>query len=187
MCKNMLRYLKGTRLRRLVKKAGNKEGLVIWTDSDHAGLWAVTGNTLSRMGILITYNGFPVLWKSASIKATCQSSGEAEVYALSEAIRHALHMKYVGEELTISMPEKPIIRCDASAAIGFADCVEGVGRMKHIDLRECWVQQMRSDETIKQKCDGTANKADQMTKILPLNAFKAEEDELMPMYGDVLE
>ena len=140
------------------------------------------------MGILITYNRFPVLWKSASIKATCQSSGEAEVYALSEAIRHALHVKYVGEELTISMPEKPIIRCDASAAIGFFDCVEGVGRMKHIDLRGCWVQQMRSDETIncKQKCDGTANKADQMTKILPLNAFKAEEDELMPMFGDVL-
>ena len=47
---------------------------------------------------------------------------------------------------------------------------------------------MRSNATIKQKCDGTANKADQMTKILPLNAFKAEEDpdELMPMFGDVL-
>ena len=108
------------------------------------------------------------------------------MYALSEAIRHALHMKYVGEELTISMPEKPTIHCDASAAIGFADCVEGVGRMKHTDLRECWVQEMRSNATIKQKCDGTANKADQMTKILPLNAFKAEEDELMPMFGDVL-
>ena len=45
-------------------------------------------------------------------------------------------MKYVGEELTISMPEKPTIRCDASVAIGFAGCVEGVGRMKHIDLGE---------------------------------------------------
>ena len=187
MCKNMLRYLKGTRQRRLVKKAGNKEGLVVWTDSDHAGLWAVTGNTLSRMGILITYNGFPVSWKSASIKATCQSSGEAEVYALSEAIRLALHMKFVGEELTISMPVQPTIQCDASAAIGFADCVEGVGRMKHIDLRSCWVQQMRSDETIKLKCDGTANKADHFTKILPLNAFKTEEEGLMPMYGLALD
>ena len=117
MCKNMLRYLKGTRLRKLVKKAGNKKGLVIWTDSDHAGLWAVAGNTLSRMGILISYDEFPALWKSTSIKATCQSSGKAEVYALSEAIRHALHMKYVGEELTISMPEKPTIRCDAPDAI----------------------------------------------------------------------
>ena len=188
MCKNILRYSKGIRLWRLVKKAGNKEGLVIWTDSDHAGLWAVTGNTLSKMGTLISYDRFPVLWKSASIKATCQSSGEVEVYALSEAIRHALHMKYVhvGEELTISMPEKPTIRCDASVAIRFADCVEGVGWMKQIDLRECWVQEMRSNATIKQKCDGTANKADQMTKILPLNAFKAEEDELMPMFGDEL-
>ena len=117
---------------------------------------------------------------------SCQSSGEAGVYALSEPIRHALHMNYVGEELTINMPKKPIIRCDASAAIGVADCVEGVGRTKHIDLRECWVQQMSSDETIKQKCDGTTNKADQMTKFLPLNAFKTEEDELMPMFGDVL-
>jgi hypothetical protein len=45
---------------------------------------------------------------------------------------------------------------------------------------------MRSNATIKQKCDGTANKADQMITILPLNAFKAEEDEFMPMFGDVL-
>ena len=45
---------------------------------------------------------------------------------------------------------------------------------------------MRSNVTIKQKCDGTANKADQMTKILPLIAFKPEDDELMPMFGDVL-
>jgi hypothetical protein len=59
--------------------------------------------------------------------------------------------------------------------------------MKHIDLRECWVQEMRSKATIKQKCDGTANKADQMTKILPLNAFKAEEDELMPVFELALE
>ena len=169
-----------------MEKAGNKEGLVVWTDSDHAGMWAVTGNTLSRMGILITYDGSPVLWKSTYIKATCQSSGEAEMYALSEAIRHALHMKYVGEELTISMLEMPTIRCDASTAIRFVDCVEGVDRMKHIDLRECWVKEMRSNETIKQKCDGTANKANQMTKILPLNAFKAEEDEIMPMFGVVL-
>ena len=95
-------------------------------------------------------------------------------------------MKYVGEELTISMPEKPTIRCDAPAAIGFVDCVEKVGRMKHIDLRECWVQELRSNVTIKQKCDATANKADQMTKTLPLNAFKAEEDELMPMLDGVL-
>ena len=46
---------------------------------------------------------------------------------------------------------------------------------------------MRSNATIKQKCDGTANKTNQMTKILPLNAFKAEEDELMPVFGLALD
>ena len=119
MCKNMLRYLKGTRLKRLMKKAGNKEDMIILADSDRAGLWAVTGNTLSRMGIIITYDGLPVLWKSASIKATCQSPGEAEVYARSETIRHALHITYVGEKLTIRMPDRPTVLCDASAAIGW--------------------------------------------------------------------
>ena len=58
--------------------------------------------------------------------------------------------------------------------------------MKHIDLREQWVEQMRLNDTIKLKCDGTANKADQMTKILPLNAFKAEEAELVPMFNEPL-
>jgi hypothetical protein len=46
---------------------------------------------------------------------------------------------------------------------------------------------MRSDETIKIKCDGTANRADHFTRILPLNTFKTEEDELMPMYDLTLE
>lgn len=182
MCKNMLRYLKGTIDRRLVKRSGNHEGLKVWTDSDHAGLWAVTGSSHSRMGILVTYNGFPVTWRSTRIKATCQSSGEAEVYALSEAIRQALHVKYVGEELTLPMPDKPAIRCDASAAIGFADCVEGVGRMKHIDLRENWIQEMRSDKTTKEKCDGKVNKADSFTKVLPLCGFQEIEDDLMPRF-----
>ena len=45
---------------------------------------------------------------------------------------------------------------------------------------------MRLNDTIKVKCDGTANKADQMTKVLPLNAFKDEEAKLMPMFNGLL-
>ena len=82
----------------------------------------------------------------------------------------------------MDMPDKPAIRCDASAAIGFADCVEGVGRMKHIDLRENSIQEMRSDKTITEKCDGKVNKADSFTKILPLCGFQEIEDDLMPRF-----
>ena len=55
----------------------------------------------------------PVIWWSRGV---CTVRSE-------EAIRHALHMKYVREELTIKMPDRPIVLCDASAAIGFANCV----------------------------------------------------------------
>ena len=88
------------------------------------------------MGILIKYNGFPVAWKSAWIKAKCVSSGEAESYALSECIHWALHLKYIGEELSIQMTDRPTVQRDTNAALGFAGKTDGTGRMKHIDLRE---------------------------------------------------
>ena len=81
------------------------------------------------MGILIKYNGFPVAWKSAWIKARCVSSGEAETYALSECVRWGLHIKYIGEELSIDMPDKPTILSDATAALGFAGKADGTGKL----------------------------------------------------------
>ena len=45
-------------------------------------------------------------------------------------------MRYpVGHSRQESRVRRRSRACDASAAIGFADCVEGVGRMKHIDLQ----------------------------------------------------
>ena len=107
-------------------------------------------------------------------------SGEAEIYALSEAVRATLNLKYIGEELGISVPDTPVIRCDATAALGFASNTGTVGRLKHIDLRNEWVKQLRSAETIKVKEDTKTNKADQFTKILSTPEYQKGEDELMP-------
>jgi len=87
MCKHMVRYLKGTATRGLVRVFQDNSGVECWCDSDHAGLHGLTGERRSRLGFLITYNGMPVIWKSVWIKAICTSSGEAETYALSEALK----------------------------------------------------------------------------------------------------
>ena len=129
---------------------------------------------------MIKYNGFPVAWKSAWIKARRVSSGEAETYALSECIRWALHIKYIGEELSIEMPDKPTILSDATAALGFAGNADRTGKMKHIDLREAWVKELKSNDVIRTKVPGPINQADPFTKILPLSDFQEHEDELMP-------
>ena len=180
LCRLLIRYTKGTIGRKLIKRHDDKTGYCVQGDSDHAGLWKITGDTRSRMGLLIKYNGFPVAWKSAWIKARCVSSGEAESYALSECIRWALHLKYIGEELAIDMPDKPTIQSDATAALGFAGKTDGTGKMKHIDLREDWVRDLKSNDIIRVKVPGTLNQADPFTKILPLSDFQEHEDEIMP-------
>ena len=80
------------------------------------------------------------------------------------------------------MESRPRIHVDATAALGFAAKTKGVGRMKHIDLREGWVRQLLSaDKADLVKVDGKMNKADQLTKILGKSEFQAGEDELMPI------
>ena len=89
-------------------KTGSKstEGIKFYCDSDLAGLYAVDGEKRSRLGILGTYNGMPFHWASSWIKATCNSSAEAEVYALSECTRIAVHFKWVCQELLIDVPNQ---------------------------------------------------------------------------------
>ena len=182
MCKHMVRYLKGTATRGLVRVFQDNSGVECWCDSDHAGLHGLTGERRSRLGFLITYNGMPVIWKSVWIKAICTSSGEAETYALSEALKALIYICNVGSELGIKMESRPRIHVDATAALGFAAKTKGVGRMKHIDLREGWVRQLLSaDKADLVKVDGKMNKADQLTKILGRSEFQAGEDELMPI------
>ena len=122
----------------------------------------------------------PIYWRSSWIKAVCTSSGESETYALSEAVRIALYLRNVGQELNITVPETPTIQSDATAALGFASNTGTTGRLKHIDLREGWVQELRSNSTIKVKVDTAFNKSDQFTKIISVTDFQRLEDEMMP-------
>ena len=51
--------------------------------------------------------------------------------------------------------------------MGFAANVGKVGRMRHIDVREAWVQQMRNKKIAQiEKVPGTENRADGFTKLL---------------------
>ena len=70
--KHLFRYLKGKAKFALIKKADNDEGLSIHSDSDWGGLFTTSlGQELrSRTGIIITYNGMPVTWKSYRVTSS---------------------------------------------------------------------------------------------------------------------
>ena len=72
----------------------------------------------------------------------------------------------------MSTPAKLKICVDANAAIGFAWNNGGTSRMKHIDIREAWVQQIRDKEKIENlKIAGTKNPADFFIKLLTNTVF----------------
>ena len=58
------------------------------------------------------------------------------------------------------------------------------GSVTTTNVRNAWVQQLRSAETIKVKEDTKTNKADQFTKVLNTTDYQKGEDELMPEVSD---
>ena len=109
------------------------------------------------------------------------SSAEAETHAASEAVKLALHGNYVAEEIGLPVGEVVNINIDAGAALGFINNTASVGRMKHIDMRNGWVQQLRDQGKVKfQKVAGTENAADFFTKVLPIPAFEEAMSKMMP-------
>ena len=195
--KHLFRYLQGKKDFALVRRVGNNQGLAIHSDSDWAGLYTISiGQELrSRTGIYITYNGMAVTWKSYfqqcvstnydkraedSVDVFATSSAEAEIHAATDAVKEGLHLKYIAEELSIYVPNKIRVGVDAGAAIGFINNTGSPQRLKHIDLRLAWVNQLRDHSRVEfVKVIGTENPADFFTKIQGYPAFKEAEERMM--------
>ena len=108
------------------------------------------------------------------------SSGEAETYAAADAAKLALHIKYLGEETGMLMPDKVTINIDAGAAMGFINNTGTIGRMKHIDLRSAWVDTLRDRKQLSFcKVCGEDNEADFFTKIHTGQSVKTALNRMM--------
>lgn len=106
-----------------------------------------------------------------------QSTGQAETVAMSNALRRAMHVKYVGEEMGISMPKVITIYVDATVALSFAADVGPPTTMKFVDLRESWVRDIKDKGKCRVlKIDGKINPSDFGTKILDRVEFTRQRD-----------
>ena len=78
------------------------------------------------------------------------------------------------------------IEIDSKAAEGFVTNTGTSSRMKHIDLREKWVQMVRDLQEIAYKhVDGTLNKADPFTKIMQGITFVNAQLRIMTPLSEV--
>ena len=170
----------------LISRADDESGFSISTDADWAGMHSVTGEVRSRTGVMIQYNGMPILWYtglqktiatqwSDEVAVIATSSGHAETHAASDTLVRALHVTYFAEEIGVEIPRPIRIEIDANAALGFLNNTGGATRMKHLDIRSGWIQQLR-DRSIAEfiKVDGKLIAANFMTKLLNRVEFDQE-------------
>lgn len=109
-----------------------------------------------------------------------QSTCEAETYAAADAAKFAMHYKFVCEELELRVPDTVPIVIDASAAEGFINNTSKLSRMKHIDIRQTWVKDLRDREHISfTRKPGPENRADFFTKIITGAQLVEAENRMM--------
>ena len=110
---------------------------------------------------------------SATQGAVALSSAEAEFYAMVEGTLRAKWARTVAEELGFrGMCSVIKLETDSKAAKEFV-ARRGLGKMRHIEVRELWLQKEVSEGKVKVvKVLGRVNPVDFMTKILT----KAEID-----------
>ena len=124
---------------------------------------------------------------------TALSSGEAEYYAIVKGASQGIGVRSMlwDFQLNDAGQRHVEIKEDSSAAKGIASR-RGLGKLKHIDIKELWIQEKVSLEELKiTKVPGTVNLADALTKYFDLHVLnyhlehtqqhiKNDRHELMP-------
>lgn len=139
------RYLKGTRDKGLILKPNLNKQMEVYVDADFAGNWNYDegdhrDTARSRHGYFITYAGIPISWKSQLQGEICLSSTESEYTGLSHALREAIpimgminEMKELGFQVKSGAPKAHCkVFEDNSGALEMAKIHKYRPRTKHI-------------------------------------------------------
>ena len=105
-------------------------------------------------------------WSSTQ-GAIALSSAEAEFYAMVDCVIKAKWVGTIAREMGLGEVDKVfVLGIDSSAAKSFVSR-RGLGRMRHIEVRDLWLQAEVAAGKVKViKVKGDENPADLMTKFL---------------------
>ena len=104
-------------------------------------------------------------WSSTQ-GAYALSSAEAEFYAMIEAVIRAKGVVNTMVELGFEVQHELQLHTDSSAAKSFVSR-KGLGKMKHLEIRDLWLQrEVALGKVTVNKVGGLKNPADLMTKYL---------------------
>ena len=145
----LVKYLIGTKDKGYYINPAINEGLKVYVDADFSGNWDPEIPELdrdtarSRHGYIITYMDAPIVWKSQLQTEIALSSTESEYTGLSYALREAIPIMNMLNELKAHgfkiSSTKPTITCrvfeDNSGALEMATTHKFRPRTKHINVK----------------------------------------------------
>ena len=169
---------------------GKLDGVTVWTDSDFASTNPVrhtineevkeehfdmisgidlNGEAACRRstsgGVILLGDHLIKSWSSTQ-KITALSSGEAEYYAIVKGAAQGIGIRSMLLDFQIKAASTRYIEVkeDSSAAKGIASR-RGLGKLKHVDIKELWIQEKVHEGDLKiTKIPGTIHLADALTK-----------------------
>lgn len=96
------------------------------------------------------------------------STAEAEYVSIAEAVKEAMWLKQLANELDKRSSESITINCDSQSAIKLAESDGFNRRTKHIDVRHHFIREKIQEGIIKVNfVPGTEMTADYLTKAVP--------------------
>lgn len=161
--KRILRYLRGTTGAKIVYQGkGNRVSITGYVDADHGsnpdGRRSVTGYCLLLAGAAI-------LWSSRRQSVRAQSTAEAELFAVNEAAKEIVWARILLGELGWSCDKATPLHVDNSAALRFTKNRLVRSGLKHIDLKQYYIQDLVDQHTLSTIfCPTKVQVADCLTK-----------------------
>jgi hypothetical protein len=139
-----------------------------WADAS----WGTEQNYKSRSGILFCFAGGPVTWYSGKQVPTATSATEAELYALADAVKEAMFIRNVLEELGVKHDKGTLVLEDNTAAIEIAGDPKHHARVKHMGIRLSFLREVVDKGIVDLKwCPTERMLADLLTKAQPPALF----------------
>ncbi len=141
---------------------GDSSELHVYTDTDWAGCKRSRNSTTC---ICYRVGDCTMATQVAGQSIKAQSSGESEFYGGVSGVSGAIGLKHILD--FVGMPVVIVLHMDSSAARGVMQR-SGVGKIRHLEVKTLWVQQLVHDKHVKiRTVKGLENPSDIGTKVLP--------------------
>nr|GEX90347.1 retrovirus-related Pol polyprotein from transposon TNT 1-94 [Tanacetum cinerariifolium] len=140
---------------------GNHVNITGFVDSDY-----VKDPDKGRSGYAFLVQGCVVSWRATLQHVVALSTTEAEYMALTEAVKEAIWLRGLLEELDVEL-NTVVVNCDNQGAIHLSQNQVFRERTKHINVRYHFIREVLEAKTVKVLKVGTEhNAADALTKVV---------------------